>query len=181
MDISNLSGILQSLYATQGIGSNHWGNSAYFGNYMQSALLQMGNVFSAGDEVVVFKEEALQNMKENPEYAKYVIQMLKEKFTEEIPYDTSSTKCQVIGSNEKECYEVKVPNTRNHSGLYGLQNPLSVYGLYGNGMSSLGLGLYGIDNGYGTGYTSMINAYKNTPNTRRELTSSRLFGRKWSV
>lgn len=222
MDIGSLSGILQTLYATQGIGTANLNSSMYFNSYMQNALQRMENVFTAGDDVVmgyppagaanyqvdgnktsdemtldeykrylcnkvsrlpastsmrlygsgtlIFKEEALQSMKDNPQYEEYVMDMLKERFSEEIPYYSSGVKCQVIGSSAEECYNVNIPMARNYSGTYGLQSAFSSYGLYGTSYNNMV-----------SAYKNTVSAHRNTASERRERTHTRLFGRSWSV
>lgn len=240
MDISSLSGILQSLYTTQTTNTSSWNNSVYFSNYMQNALAQMGTTFTAGDDVVmgyppalatsyqveegkttaemtldeykkyicnevsrlpvstsmrlygsgtlIFKEEALQSMKENPKYEEQVLAMLKEEFAQEISPYSSIVKCRVIGSSEAECYSIQgIANGgyNSLSSLYGLQSGLNGYDLYGTGISTLGLNsaLYNtsVAAASTTSTEDRISAYKNTINARKERTHTRLFGRSWDA
>lgn len=240
MDISSLSGILQSLYTTQTANAGSWNNSVYFSNYMQNALAQIGTTFTTGDDVVmgyppasatsyqveedkttaemtldeykkyicnevsglpvstsmrlygsgtlIFKEEALQSMKDNPKYEEQVLAMLKEEFAQEISQYSSIVKCRVIGSSEAECYSIQGIASGSYnslSSLYGLQSGGNGYGLYGTGISTLGLAgsLYNtsVADASTTSTEDRISAYKNTINARKERVHTRLFGRSWDA
>ncbi len=246
MDISNLSGILQTLYATQGIGTSISGSNVYFSNYLQNALQQIGTTFTAGNDVVmgyppayaasyqvetdkntaemtldeykqyisnkvsqlpvstgmrlygsgtlIFKEEALQSMKENPKYEEQVLKMLEEEFAQEISGYSTITKCRVIGSSEEECYSVQGLAASGYNSLYGLQSRLSDYslygseaGLYGSGISALGLSssLYNLSTtasaSAATTTEDKLSAYRNHISAKKERTHTRLFGRSWDA
>lgn len=92
---------------------------------------------------LIFKEEAFESMKNNPEYEKKIINMLREKYSREVPANMPNVSYQVIGASEEECYGSAIPIKNFGLLLAGMNTSAS--GL--NGLGSLGasaLGLAGL-------------------------------------
>ena len=82
-----------------------------------------------GSGALIFKEEAFESMKNNPEYEKEVIAMLRETYSAEVSPYVPNVSYQVIGASKEECY--------------GSSIPVKNYGMMLAGLNASGLGLSG--------------------------------------
>lgn len=129
--------------------------------------------------MLIFKEEAFRQMKENPEYEKAVVDMLREKYASGVSVYTPDVSYQVIGASEEECYGSAIPVKNYGQMMAGLQ--ASGLGMAGLGSSTVGLPGTGntdfpLAGGTGTlasasgrgrgGYADMVKAYKRTAENR---------------
>ncbi len=91
---------------------------------------------------LIFKEEAFESMKGNPEYEKEVITMLRETYSAEVSPYVPNVSYQVIGASKEECYGSAIPVKNYGMMLAGLNT--SGLGLTGTGsLNALSLGLAG--------------------------------------
>lgn len=149
--------------------------------------------------MLIFKEEAFESMKGNPEYEKTVLDMLRGKYSEEVSPYAPDVSYQVIGASEEECYGSAIPVKTYgmllaRMGTFGLGLNSSLFGpsganasLLGMGSAALGLsgpgslnvGLAGSATAHGTSYAKMVNAYKKTTADRNGNTSIREYKSRW--
>lgn len=81
--------------------------------------------------MLIFKEDAFGHMKEDPEYEKAVVDMLRETYASEVSAYMPDVSYQVIGSGWEECYGSSIP-VKN----YGM----IMAGLQASGLGTAGLG-----------------------------------------
>lgn len=142
-----------------------------------SALPVSTGMRIGGSGVLVFKEEAFENMKENREYEEAVLGMLAEKCVEEVPagiLNMPKVSYQVIGASLEESYGAEIPvknygldgslygSLGQNSALYGLTGmDGSLYGLAGSLYGMAGLGGFPLAGGSGflSGVSGMSAAY----------------------
>ena len=62
-----------------------------------------------GNGVLIFKEEALENMKSDSAYEQEVIRMLGENFSKQLSDYEPYVEYQVIGKTKEECYGASIP------------------------------------------------------------------------
>ncbi len=91
-----------------------------------------------GSGVLIFKEEALESMKNNPAYEQEVIHMLGESFSTQLSDYEPHVEYQVIGKSKKECYGASIP-LKNYGWMMGAQGALASPLLSAAGFSGLGL------------------------------------------
>lgn len=103
-----------------------------------SSLPVSDSMKACSSGVLIFKEEAFESMKNNPEYEKEVIGMLREGFSTQLPGYAPNVGYQVIGKTSEECYGAAIP-VKNYSWLLGLQSGGASSGLSASGFSGLGL------------------------------------------
>lgn len=95
--------------------------------------------------MLIFKEEAFREMKENPEYEKAVVDMLREKYAFGVSVYTPDVSYQVIGASEEECYGSAIPVKNYGQMMAGLQaSGLGLAGLGSLGGALLGTALSGL-------------------------------------
>lgn len=103
--------------------------------------------------VLIFKEEAFESMKNNPDYEDEVMNMLQEDFSAQLSGYEPDVRYQVIGKTRAECYGAAIP-IKNYGWMMGLQNDfvssalsskeLSGYGLLSSGLLSGSLSGFGL-------------------------------------
>lgn len=91
-----------------------------------------------GNGVLIFKEEALESMKNDPAYEQEVLHMLEENFSEQLTAYEPHVEYQVIGSSKEECYGASIP-LKNYGLMMGAQNGLASTLLSAAGYSGMGL------------------------------------------
>lgn len=144
-----------------------------------------------GSGVLIFKEEALESMKNNPAYEQEVIHMLGESLSTQLSDYEPHVEYQVIGKSKEECYGASIP-LKNYGWMMGAQGALaspllSAAGFSGLGLASSGLSGYGLLSGglssaglltLGASRASMVNAYKNALKNRSSDGKTRLSERR---
>lgn len=91
-----------------------------------------------GSGVLIFKEEALESMKNDPAYEQEVIHMLGENFSEQLSTYEPHVEYQVIGRSKEECYGASIP-LKNNGWMMGAQSSLASTLLSAAGFSGMGL------------------------------------------
>lgn len=150
-----------------------------------SALPVSAGKKAVGSGALIFKEEALESMKNDSAYEKEVVSMLRETYSAEVSPYVPNVSYQVIGASKEECYGSAIP-VKNYGRMMAGLNA-SGLGLTVPGISSLGLtGLSKWNNGWGSGvssygnsYANMVNAYKKTAESRNGSTGLREYKSRW--
>ena len=114
-----------------------------------------------GNGVLIFKEEALENMKNDSAYEQEVIRMLGENFSKQLSDYEPYVEYQVIGKTKEECYGASIP-LKSYGWMMGVQSGLASRLLLGSGstLSGYGLGSSGLLtsnlSGYGLGSSGLL-------------------------
>ena len=93
-----------------------------------------------GNGVLIFKEEALENMKNDSAYEQEVIRMLGENFSKQLSDYEPYVEYQVIGKTKEECYGASIP-LKSYGWMMGVQSGLASRLLLGSGSTLSGYGL----------------------------------------
>lgn len=106
-----------------------------------------------GNGVLIFKEEALESMKNDPAYEQEVIRMLGENFSKQLSDYEPYVEYQVIGKTKEECYGASIP-LKSYGWMMGVQSGLAsrllpepgstLSGLLSSNLSAYGLGSSGL-------------------------------------
>ncbi len=106
-----------------------------------------------GNGVLIFKEEALENMKNDSAYEQEVIRMLGENFSKQLSDYEPYVEYQVIGKTKEECYGASIP-LKSYGWMMGVQSGLAsrllpgygstLSGLLSSNLSAYGLGASGL-------------------------------------
>ena len=114
-----------------------------------------------GNGVLIFKEEALENMKNDSAYEQEVIRMLGENFSKQLSDYEPYVEYQVIGKTKEECYGASIP-LKSYGWMMGVQSGLASRLLLGSGstLSGYGRGSSGLLtsnlSGYGLGSSGLL-------------------------
>ena len=114
-----------------------------------------------GNGVLIFKEEAVENMKNDSAYEQEVIRMLGENFSKQLSDYEPYVEYQVIGKTKEECYGASIP-LKSYGWMMGVQSGLASRLLLGSGstLSGYGLGSSGLLtsnlSGYGLGSSGLL-------------------------
>ena len=114
-----------------------------------------------GNGVLIFKEEALENMKNDSAYEQEVIRMLGENFSKQLSDYEPYVEYQVIGKTKEECYGASIP-LKSYGWMMGVQSGLASRLLLGSAsnLSGYGLGSSGLLtsnlSGYGLGSSGLL-------------------------
>lgn len=127
-----------------------------------------------GNGVLIFKEEALESMKNDPAYEQEVIRMLGENFSKQLSDYEPYVEYQVIGKTKEECYGASIP-LKSYGWMMGVQSGLASRLLPGSGSTLSGL-LSSNLSAYGLGSSGLLTSNL----SGMDLISSGLLGGNFS-